>query len=275
METARREVSRARLFEIPADDRETIAGELTAKQALFAAAWAETGNKAAAYRTAYDVGDRTLPATIWSAASVIAAIPKVQARYKELCEQALLETIYSVRELFQHQVNIATADPNELMRTVVHCCRHCHGFNHEYQFRDEDELIDAQAKALDDKKQPPSGLGGFGFNAALEPVKTCTKCYGEGLPHVVISDTTKLTGKARALYAGAEQDRWGCIKIRTHDQQKASDFIGKMMGVFKESGLDLRTDAQKQTDKERARIPDNCNEDEAGRAYLSMLDSLP
>src|SRR5690348_12005507 len=101
------ETTRAALANVePAvdDDATHAEGELTGRQAAFAAAWAKTGNRAAAYRIAYTMRPTTVPATIWAAASRLAALPKVEKRYNELCQQATLETLMSVREFFQWQV---------------------------------------------------------------------------------------------------------------------------------------------------------------------------
>jgi len=252
------------------DDAAQADGELTGRQAAFAAAWAKTGNRAAAYRIAYNVRPHTVPATVWAAASRLAALPKVEARYKELCQQATLETLMSVREFFQWQVDVATADPNEIVRVVARCCRHCYGTRGKYQWRDEDEYIKACVEAIDAKAAPPLDDGGYGFNGALEPNPICAHCYGAGVEQTIIADTTKLTGKARKLYAGAKQDRFGAIEVKLHDQQKAADMVGRMLGAFKD--LDLRTPEERERAMQRAQLPANVTAEDAAKAYLTLIN---
>jgi hypothetical protein len=257
----------------PDDDSHSTAPTLTAKQEAFAQAWAKTGNKAAAYRLAYTVHDRTLPNTVWANASRMAALPKIEARYKELVEQAALETVISIREALQWQLDIATANPNELTRVVLRNCRYCRGVDHGYQWKSPAEFQDAEVKALDEEaKSLPSEEGGYGFDGALEPVATCTACFGCGIPQTIVSDTTKLTGKALRLYAGVEEDRFGAIKIKTHDQDAAWERVLRMLGAFKDS-LDLRTPADRAREAEGFKLGADLTEEQASKAYLALLGS--
>lgn len=252
------------------DDDSDVHHLLTPKQEAFACAWASTGNKGLAYRQSYDVKETTLPNVVWVNASRLAALPKVEARYKELLQQASLETIMSVRELYQHAVDIATADPNELVKVVARNCRHCRGEGHYYQWKDNDEFMAACIAALDNEKPPPSDAGGYEFNGALEPIPTCPYCYGVGHEQTVITDTTKLTGKARKLYAGAEQDRFGAIKLKTHDQKAYHEMACRMAGAFKDT-LDIRTPEERAKADAAAKLPDNISADDAAKGYLRLL----
>lgn len=272
METAR---DNPNLALLASQEDDSHVSKLTDKQERFAQAWARTGNKAAAYREAYNVGPKTLPATVWESASRVAAIPHVQARYRELHEQAVLETVISVREALQWQLDIATADPNEIVRVVARCCRYCYGKDHAYQWTSDLEFLEAYGAALDQhaedpKVKVPDDSGGYGFNAALEPVLTCPQCLGVGHEQTIISDTTKLTGKARKLYAGAEQDRFGAIKVKLHDQKAAWEMVCRMLGAFNDK-LDLRTAAERAADESKAKLPDNVTAETAARAYLELL----
>ena len=82
------------------------------------------------------------------------------------------------------------------------------------------------------------------------------KAYTESDAVTIIADTTKLTGKARKLYAGAKQDRFGCIEIKMHDQDKAREMVGRMLGAFNDK-LDLRTPEERAKSEAKARLPDN------------------
>lgn len=276
METARANPNAA-ILGAPDDDASFVGDALTPKQEAFAQAWAETGNQAAAYRKAYSVGVRTLPATIWAAASRLAALPKIKARYRELHEQAQLESLFSIRELFNWCVDVATADPNEIVRVVARCCRHCYGVGHAYQWRDDIEYLEAYSKALEDqandpkaKVKIPDDSGGYGFSATLEPVLTCPHCLGVGIEQTIIADTTKLTGKARKLYAGAKQDRFGAIEVKLHDQKAYAEMAGRMLGAFNDK-LDLRTPAERAAQDSKTKLPDNVTAENAARAYLALL----
>lgn len=243
----------------------------TARQELFSRFLAETGNAAAAYRKAYTVGERTLPHTVWVSASRVAALPQVRARVRHYQELATLETIVTVREALQWQLDIATADPNEIVRVVQRCCRYCHGANFAYQWVSEDEYLDAAAKACEDPKAKIIGEeGGYGFNGALEPNPICPHCYGVGVEQTIVADTTKLTGKARKLYAGAKQDRFGAIEVKLHDQKAAWEMVCRMLGAFNDK-LDLRTDEERAKAEAKTRLPDNVTEEQAAKAYLTLL----
>lgn len=254
------------------DDGHLTTAQCTPKQEAFALAWAHTGNKAAAYRMAYNVHERTLPNVIWVSASRVAALPQVQARYRVLVQQAALETIMSIRELLQMQVDIATADPAEVVKVVARNCRHCRGVNYGYQWKDEIEYSDACIVALaNEDDATPSELGGYGFNGALEPVKECPHCYGVGIEQTVITPSDQLNGKARKLYAGAKQDRFGCIEVKLHDQQKAAEMVARMLGAFNDK-LDLRTPEERAKAEQAGKLPENITAENAAKAYLQLLN---
>lgn len=254
----------------PDDDAHVEAQDLTPKQAAFAAAWAETGNQAAAYRKAYSVGERTLPQTVWAAASRLAAHPGVRARYKMLVEQATLDTIVSIREMLQLELDIATADPNDIVRVVQRCCRYCYGVGFRYQWKDGDEYTAKCVEALDNEETPPTDEGGYGYRGELEPNPLCPHCYGVGHAETIIADTTKLTGKARKLYKGAKQDRFGAIEVMLHDQSAARERVCRMLGAFNDK-LDLRTPEERARAEAKTKLPDNVTAETAAKAYLSLL----
>lgn len=267
METLRQQLATV----IPNDADFAEVPTCTPRQERFAQVWARTDNQTAAYRDAYNPDPKTALGSIWSAASRVANFPQVKARYHILHEEAANETLLSLREALQWQIDIATADPNELVRVVADNCRHCHGTNYGYQWRDEDEYIDACVAAIDNKmKKSPSDAGGYGFIGNMQPSPTCPHCYGVGIERTVIADTTKLTGKARKLYAGAEQDRYGVIKIKMHDQDAAWDKVLRMRGAYNDK-LDLRTPEQRAAETARQTLPDNITIEDASKAYITLL----
>jgi phage terminase small subunit len=188
-----------------------------------------------------------------------------------LHEQAVLETVISVREALQWQLDIATADPNEVVRVVARCCRNCYGVGHRYQWRDDEEFVAACVKSVENADENvPSDTGGYGYNGALEPCPTCPHCYGIGHEQTIIADTTKLTGKARKLYAGAEQDRFGAIKVKLHDQAAAWERVCRMLGAFNDK-LDLRSPEERAKAEAKTKLPDNVTAETAAKAYLALL----
>lgn len=248
------------------DDSDCVGDTCTAKQDAFARAWAETGNQSAAYRKAYNVHPDTLPQSIWVNASRVAAIPCVRRRFEEIRQQLALETIISVRDALQWQLDIATADPNEIAYIAKRACRHCHGIDHAYQWIDDAEYMAACVEAIDKQKECPTDTGGYGYTRAKDPAQSCPSCLGNGITENVLNDTRNLTGKARKLYKGLDIKN-GELVVTMHDQAKAWEMVCRMLGAFNDK-LDLRTPADRAA---AARMPDNVGEQEAARAYLAML----
>lgn len=255
-------------FTVPDDDFGIVGNDstLTAKQEAFAVAWAHTGNKAAAYRLAYDVGPNTAPGTMWSYASRLATVPGIVKRFREIQQQAALETIMHIREAFAWQVDIATANPNDIVYTAKRACRHCYGVGFAYQWKNDNEYMAACIVALDDKETPPSDEGGYGYTRARDPVLECPHCLGDGIPEVVLNDTSKLEGKALKLYKGMDYKNGEWV-VQMHDQQKAWDMIHRMLGGYNDKlslGLSGPT---------VEKLPDGAiTEQEAARGYLTLLN---
>ena len=128
---------------------------------------------------------------------------------------------------------IANADPNELTQVRRVNCRHCHGFDHAYQWT-EPEYTAAVARAVNAGVQVPDGLGGFGFNPEGEAHPECPQCAGEGVETVYVADTRKLKGSAKRLYAGVQKTKDG-VKILTRDQDAAMANLARCMGMFKDN----------------------------------------
>lgn len=209
-----------------------VAIMLTAMQQKFVLEWCkdlrEEGVKPNATKAAIRAGcenenSARVAASKWlSNNNVLAAI---EERKAELAAAAGL-TPEKVLKLW---LNIAEADPSELMQIRRVCCRHCHGFGHHYQWT-ENEYLSAVSKAAEDNKPAPDGMGGFGYNMNAEPHSDCPHCGGDGYERVIVADTNKLSPKAKLLYAGVHTTKDG-IKVITRDQDAALANLSKYLGM--------------------------------------------
>lgn len=238
---------------------------LTAKQEAFAMYYTEYRNATTAYRMAYDVGRDTKPTTVHRSATLLLAHPDVAARIEELRALAESGTIMRARELLGDLLDIATADPNEIIAHRTVNCRHCRGVGYAYQWQDAEWSIQA-AIALDAEQPPPRDDGGFGYDPTLPPVATCPHCYGSGIRVADVANTNELTGKARKLYKGIEMKADGSIKVLMHDQADARKELAKIFGIYadgKGRGIDLTAPP--------AELSQDATAEDASVAYLEMV----
>jgi phage terminase small subunit len=171
-------------------------------------------------RTAQEQSSRLL-----SNAMVKAAIER---RLEQIVAIAEVDAAMVVREL----LDIATADPRELVSVHRDCCRYCYGIERRRQWtRAEYECALAETRAAG--KPAPEFAGGLGYIATREPHQDCPECFGRGVEAVIVTDTRKLTGKAAKLYAGAQQTKDG-VKALGRDQNAALMALGRYLGMFKE-----------------------------------------
>lgn len=209
--------------------------KLTEKQEKFAqAVGAEGVPQVEAYSRYYSV-ERMSEKSIHVEASRLMQHPEVSLRIKELrakrAADAVAGVTFDVRKLFETYLEIASADPNELIGVKVGACRHCYGEGHGFQWR-EREYVEALQKY--DRKPdgpPPDIAGGFGYKHYLPPHPDCPECGGEGVERVVPRDSEKLSKGARLLYRGAQQTKDG-VKILMADKDKALEQIGRILGAF-------------------------------------------
>lgn len=261
-------------------------GELSPKQERFAMALAHLDNAAAAYRIAYNVQPKTLPRSVAQCGYRLSHMPKIQARVKTIKAEASHGVVADLRELAQMYYDIATADPNELVRWVHTCCRHCYGINHGYQWKDDQEFTDRYMRISDaieegSKSKVPKEQaaakklvlpvydGGVGYDKRLDPVLTCPECCGKGEQTHEIADTTKLTGKARLLYQGLEigKDK---VKVLMASQDGAREALGRMMGAFKDADPRKFNGTVVEGEAEE-RLPEGITAEDAARAYLGLM----
>lgn len=157
-------------------------------------------------------------------------VPEIQARIEERKEELATIAEVDAAWVLRQWKQIATADPNELTQLRRVNCRHCNGFDHQYQWT-EGEYARAVDIAVERDKPAPDGMGGFGFDINAEPNPDCPECGGLGQELIHIADTRKLKGSARRLYAGVKRTKDG-LQILTRDQDAALANISRYLGML-------------------------------------------
>ena len=66
------------------------------------------------------------------------------------------------------------------------------------------------------------------------------QCGGDGFSRVALADTRRLSPAAAALYAGAEQTKYG-LKVHMHDKLAAMEKLFKHLGLY-EKDNEQKTD---------------------------------
>lgn len=211
--------------------------QLTAKQQDFVRNYVDCRNATKAYRWSYDCHGMQAT-TVAESASRLLAHPGVKAAIAALMHRATEPIVFEAADWLRHNVEIATADPNDLIRSVRICCRHCHGLGGAYQWRSEVEWMGAvneafrYAAAHPDQGDitPPTNEGGYGFDKTRPPNADCGHCDGVGELDIFVADSGKLEGASRRLYAGIKQTRDG-LQVLMRDQDKALSEISKYFGL--------------------------------------------
>lgn len=150
-------------------------------------------------------------------------IAKKQRRNAEAAE---VDGALVISEIAQ----LALADPSDLMRVEVDCCRYCHGIEHRRMWTPGEYTRDL-SKAFADGKPAPDVAGGIGYDPRKEPHPECPECFGRGVDRVVITPSKKLSRGARRLMAAVKQTKDG-IEIKVHDQLAALIALGRVTGSF-------------------------------------------
>ncbi|MBA9088732.1 phage terminase small subunit, partial [Fontibacillus solani] len=208
---------------------------LTAKQQLFVKEYLVDLNATqAAIRAGYSAKTAEQQASrLLSNVKVQDAIQKAMSKRSEKVE-------IKAERVLQRWIDIAFADPNEIIHFRRVCCRHCFGINHEYQWIDEKEyettiaMLQADAAEKEKPAQLPSDIGGYGFDPLLRPHPKCPVCHGEGHGQLHVNDTRDLSPQAKALYAGAKSTAAG-LEIKMHDQDRALENIARHLGMLKDN----------------------------------------
>lgn len=170
------------------------------------------------------------PKTAGSQGFDLLKLPEIQEAIEERKAEVLAAAGVTVEFVLRQWMQIAAADPNELIEVRKVNCRHCHGVMHAYQWT-EQEYLAACEIAIARKKPVPDGMGGFGYDVNREPSPDCPECGGHGHEREIIKDTRRLKGNARRLYAGAQRTKDG-IKILFRDQDAAVNNLAKYLGML-------------------------------------------
>ena len=175
-------------------------------------------------------------------AARLLADPDVRALVRELQEERARELKIEAKDILRDLIDIARADPNDLVQYQRLCCRHCWGVDFKYQRTSREMERDRQAheKAELEKQkaddlvylpQPFDEAGGEGYDGTRDPNEDCPECFGRGVENVHVADTRHLRGPARKLYAGVKVTKDG-VQVLMHDQDKAREMIGRHLGMF-------------------------------------------
>lgn len=177
------------------------------------------------------------------AAQLLAKL-SIQAAISGEREKQQERTEITADRVLREAWSILTADARELVQVKVGCCRHCWGEGHRYQrtvaeynYDHAEWLAKHQARKTEEDFEEQ---GGIGYNPLRAPHPECPECCGDGYSRVVLADTRKISPAAAALYAGAEQTKYG-LKVVMHDKVAAMEKLFKHLGLY-EKDNEQKTD---------------------------------
>ena len=248
---------------------------LTARREKFAQHYFAHRDPSEAYKAAYGVRADTKASSIQTAGSKLRAEPDISQRLDELQAAAMSVTpsVFDAAAALEAWLEIAQANPDELIGLRVGACRRCWGVDHQFQWK-EFEYVEALAEyerleRLGDKTAVwPDLAGGFGYRFSADPHPDCPGCEGEGKERVVARDTSKLSPAARALYGGVKQTRNG-TEIVIADRQKALENATRMIGAFNDK---LRLDGSIAAMLGIVRLQ-SVDPQEASREYIRLMSA--
>ena len=196
-----------------------------------------------AYQRVYRCANK---AACEAAASRLLSLAKVQKAIAAGEEARLQRVEYTQDQMFNRLYTMLTADVSEIVEHRRENCRHCHGIDHKYQWKDEAEhervCREITANAQGEKVELPPIDGGFGFDPHAMPNADCPNCGGEGYGRTHIHDTRFLSPGARMLYAGVKETQNG-IEVKLNDQLAVARLMMQHMGML-DPKLTLKGDNQ-------------------------------
>lgn len=138
--------------------------------------------------------------------------------------------------LLARAATVMQTDVRQLTSHHIGACRHCHGFDFAFQWRTSREFHEAlrayerKSEAAQEREEPPSDHGGYGYRRTARPNPACPECDGLGEPYVVFADTRDLSPEAAVLFEGVEETRNG-LKFLLASKQAAFDTLAKYHGL--------------------------------------------
>lgn len=208
---------------------------LTQKQERFVEAYIDTRDYHEAYALAFDCS-RMRPSSITTEGWRLLRNPKVaqeiERRLEVIGEASDEKMGFDALQALSLFLDLARADPNELIGLRVGCCRYCHGPDHQYQWTPA-EFTNATTKAEQSEQPLPDVAGGLDFDRTLPPNPACPECRGEGETRIVPMDTRNLSPGGKMLYQGVKQTKDG-LQIILADKAKALENATKLIGGFLE-----------------------------------------
>lgn len=204
-------------------------------------------------KTAEQLGHQLLKKT--SVQELISVAQQKLSSATSISQKAVLDRLWA----------IAMANPNDIVKHRRVNCRYCWGLGHKQQWTEGE--YEAATKSAQVMKAPqPDIAGGLGFDRTRPPHPDCPECHGEGVGQVHIEDTSKLSGPAAALYAGAKEGKFG-IEIIMHDQVAALVKIGMHLGLFS-TKVDVTGDIK------TTNLNVNLSADEAERRIIELQQKI-
>lgn len=205
---------------------------LLIREERFCEEMARHGDPAVAVRSGY--GMPTLSAReVNRIAENLMARDDIASRIREIAESARSLTAVNVATVLNHWLNLATADPNEVVQHRRVCCRYCWSDEHVYQWTPA-EYWDATAKAIDQEKPAPVNASGTWYDKTKGPNPECPECFGDGTGEVHLTDTRLMSPRARLLIESIKMGKHG-PEVTLHDRMAPMDNIAKFLGMFKET----------------------------------------
>lgn len=209
-----------------------VHAHLTEKQEAFAQAMAVHRNPARAYFEAFDIHpEHRYQAWVSGEGQKLRNSPKVAQRIRELTDAATAASpvIVTLVDLINYHASVLRFDPNEFIEVHQGACRYCHGWDHQYQFYD-DEYAEAVVLAERMKLPMPEIKGGLGYKHFIEPHPTCTRCGGGGIPWETVKATAHLSDDARAGFGGVKMTRQGREVIMASKTESAKE-LARLLGL--------------------------------------------
>lgn len=212
---------------------------LTARQAVFVAEYLVCLNASEAARRA----GYSAKSAMWIGAQLLVKT-HIAAAIEEQQRDRLERLKIDADGLAKIWTAVATADTNEVVQYRRDCCRHCWGVDFNYQCTPAEfkkaqiSFEERRAKIIADGGNDigdfPSADGDW-YDRRRRPNPDCPECFGDGVGQVRIADTRDLTESGKALYGGLKEGRDG-IEVKLHDQQAATEKLGRALGVFRDGG---------------------------------------